>query len=753
MTVERAVIADTVFAAAVMGVGFATGNPILASIVGGISVNLASKLVEGGWGQVCQKVILTSSEPLNHDLQKALARAFDQAITQLERAWWNGGRGVQMRRQGQAEPVENLFRDLRTTAVAFCAPDCLERAAGNAQVRQLLYGDEHTMRRTLSDQLAAYLRGHDPQVIAFIDANLVRELAFCFGEYLKTDRPESNKAWRAFQRLLLEGVQAGVADLQAGMADMRAGQVEIQAVLVELRAWADRMAPLPWEVREPTGMPGLVQAVADLSGKVDDLSGRVTAGFGSMEKRLDELPGRIETIVRDQLGTARVVTSSPDQTPPYASILPVLEGHLRDMVLRNRAHELKTLLKHVAEDQATFVIGLGGIGKTILARVLLEMRPAGIPSPMWIDFFLEPSIDLDGMLGKFASYLGSPELCTYKHLGQKPDHDDIDRLTDQLSKSAPLWLVFDNLESLLDDDGRFHDADLDFLLQRLLTRQSQAHLIVCSRRLPVLQNPGAAKSTLRKSTVALKGLSLSHSITLLRKSGLTKANKTQLAQLVQKVDGHPYALELLSPAAKERGVGKVLADSHLWQTTPDAKAFVSGLFSQLQPVERRLLAGALRFSPTPTPRRAGHAGGRRTGRGAGVPDVMREGLACHSSGRRNTALSLASPDSRACGARIGGSGSAQTGSPEGLRNLPRSPDAPAHQWRYLEDIAPLIEAHYHAIQAKVDRSRCGDPAGARLARLSGAMGGGGSADQALPRDLWRCARKRVLHGLFEQRRV
>jgi len=50
MTDTRHQVVDVLFTAAILGVGLLSGNPILASVVAGIGVNLASDLTRAGWG-------------------------------------------------------------------------------------------------------------------------------------------------------------------------------------------------------------------------------------------------------------------------------------------------------------------------------------------------------------------------------------------------------------------------------------------------------------------------------------------------------------------------------------------------------------------------------------------------------------------------------------------------------------------------------------------------------------------------------
>ncbi len=392
MTVDRRIVADTLFTAAVMGIGFATGVPAVTAIVGGIGVNIAADLIQAGWGRVCPR-LLGQTGLLNHDLQAALARALHQAIGRLETAWWRGGPGARMRRQGEAEPVEALFRDLRHDAMDFCSPDGLGRAAGNVQVQQLLYGDEAAVRRELAEKLKSYLYGHDPQLVAFLQNNLVPELAFCFGEQLKADNPEGNRAWRAFQRLLLEGLQAGIVEVQAELVGMHAAQQEIQRVLAELLDWARRLDATPPEVREPTGQAGLEQALADLSRQME-------AGFVAVREDLAGLPERIRPILREELGVVRPPAGPP--VPP-----PALTLFGRDRFLADLAADLtQYAVRHTLA--LTALRGLPGVGKTALALALINRDDVAAAFPdgrVWLP--LGPKPDVFGLLGRALEQFGS----------------------------------------------------------------------------------------------------------------------------------------------------------------------------------------------------------------------------------------------------------------------------------------------------------------------------------------------------------
>ena len=369
-------------------------------------------------------------------------------------------------------------------------------------------------------------------------------------------------------------------------------------------------------------------------------------------------------------------------------------------VFQNRADELKVLIGHLQTQRVACIIGMGGIGKTVLASALVEQRPNQVPLPLWFDFSLESDVNLARLLDRITSYLDFLMAHTIQNPSQELGRADIDPLLARLSKSAPLWLVLDNFESLLDRQGRLCDADLDFFLQKLLQRQSEIRLIVCSRRLPLLCNAGPARSAFSRPTVALKGLSGQDGINFLRQDGLLEADESLLTRLVEKVDGHPQALELLSREAKRWGAEKVLNDSRLWQKTPRAEAFVRKLFAALPLDERRLLMHLSVFRrPQPPNILVELAGGGTSGEQAFISLDEKAWLAPHQGAgvllyrlhpliQELAALALKNPVQRQQAHQM-------------AYHIYRQVELPpTYQWHYRQDITPLIEAHFHAIQAK-----------------------------------------------------
>ena len=376
MEIQRERIADVLLTAAIVSIGLLSGSAVLAGVVSGIGINWASELTRQGWRSACQN-LLGSSGFLNHDLQRALDRAFCQAITHLEQAWWRTPRGDQMHRTEPqaAREAEEAFKRLRTDAALFCTDKGLGRAGENEQVRNLLYSDPEGMQRSLSEQLATYLHGYDEQLVTYLQRHLTQELAFWFGEELKGDRPDNNRAWRAFQRLLLEGVQAG-------LNEVRANQQETGCVLAELRAWAQRMESLSSDAREGTGLVTLEHAVADTRDQLLDSMARES---GLTRDAVAAGVAQIASLLRDELGDLRREMLRSLQHHGLASDAPPLPVDLRrqmDRLLHDyglfggRAEVLSAVEEFLADPQGgyLFLSSPSGYGKTALLAQLARRK-------------------------------------------------------------------------------------------------------------------------------------------------------------------------------------------------------------------------------------------------------------------------------------------------------------------------------------------------------------------------------------------
>jgi len=271
------------------------------------------------------------------------------------------------------------------------------------------------------------------------------------------------------------------------------------------------------------------------------------------------------------------------------STLPEYPPRLREFVTENRVHEINQALVYLNEHRILFISGMGGIGKTTLARALVETRPANVPLPFWFDFAKKPDATLSDVLEQLAGYMNAPQIAQFREEGREAGQDDINRLTDELGKRDSPWLIFDNLETAL-NNRNFHDPGIDSLFTSLRDGTHQAKIIITSRTLPVLADGGSLIDILEDSKHELKGLKAKFAVDYLVKNGLDEVEQSQLEELALSIDGHPLALKLLIGLVKKFGVKDTLDDLSTFKRHKESTIKIARrLFDKLAGDEKELL--------------------------------------------------------------------------------------------------------------------------------------------------------------------
>lgn len=169
------------------------------------------------------------------------------------------------------------------------------------------------------------------------------------------------------------------------------------------------------------------------------------------------------------------------------SVLPDYSENLIKFVTENRAEELSEALNQLQENKIILFSGIAGIGKTTLARVLINFRPKDILEPFWFNFYHNKDANLEDVLEALAAYLETPEILSFKGKRQA-GITDINRLTEELRKRNSLWLVFDDLSYILNEERKFKDPEMDLFFTSLRKNTHRAKIIITSRILPLLEN-------------------------------------------------------------------------------------------------------------------------------------------------------------------------------------------------------------------------------------------------------------------------
>lgn len=286
----------------------------------------------------------------------------------------------------------------------------------------------------------------------------------------------------------------------------------------------------------------------------------------------------------------------PPKPKPFT--LPEKIAPVRNWV--GRVKELETLKTPILAPQnqgitVVCLVGLAGTGKTTLASQLvrqlhLEKAPFVVAAWESLASATGKPPRFDGIIDSLLLTISQGEITT-----DITSLDDSQQKTERLIKllkEQPSLVVLDNVETVLKTKqakgaGYFSDdyAEYSWLFKRLTETEHQSKIICTSREtLAQLSQPS-------NLIIPIAGLDTPAAVNLLKPFALT-ASSEELAQLAQRYNGHPKALEIVSAVIHEEFQGQVgrFLQERKWLLIRDIESLIEEVIHRLSNQEYACLS-------------------------------------------------------------------------------------------------------------------------------------------------------------------
>lgn len=236
--------------------------------------------------------------------------------------------------------------------------------------------------------------------------------------------------------------------------------------------------------------------------------------------------GQTPVLKRKQRELVEVRLSNSSATS--TGILKAGNPHKSLAYWQGRTAELQQLEQWLNDKNITLIgiEGIGGAGKSTLASKIYE-EAKGFPKRFWAD--VGSGAVFSDLAYQVLSHFGFPI----------PERESqlIEALIKCLQSGDYLFIV-DNLESLLQPDGRWHNQFYEDFFKVWVECGSQSTVIVTTRERPQLRG---------FEWLSLRGLKIEEGTALLGQLGI----KGNLEVFTKLVDGHPLLLKLVASLLKE----------------------------------------------------------------------------------------------------------------------------------------------------------------------------------------------------------
>ncbi len=396
--------------------------------------------------------------------------------------------------------------------------------------------------------------------------------------------------------------------------------------------------------------------------------------------------------------------SETDKNFPLPENLPPVRNWV------NRIKELDILKATLINSDITAIsiVGLPGIGKTSLISQLirqLHTENTCFTAVVWqsLESATGKAPPFNRIIDSLLFTLSNGDITAENDCGKKTEN------LLKILREKPCLLVFDRADTLLKTGeakaaGYFADncAEYAWLFKQLLETEHQSKILFTSR-----ESLAELPPTLTRE-IQLNGLNQDAAITLLKSFNLT-GNEEELAELSARYQGHPKALQLVAALIRDDAefqgnVGKFLQDRD-WLLIRDIEKLIDEMIARLSEIEQTCLGRISVYQTSEYPLSFAAIATQ-------MPEVSKYEL------KENIILALKRRQLLYYDYQRESYQLHPLVQEKGDRLLNQNPEnvsiahhqaynyyisiplKPKSEWQNIDDIKPLIRAHYHASQAE-----------------------------------------------------
>lgn len=388
-------ITESIAIASITAIGLSIGGELGITVISGIGISLASNLISRSTTRIKEKWINSPFGVLNHDIQNSLLRAYVKSL-KFMRAKYLGLYDNGMIPENERESILAIksFYDELINHSSSQFLDAIQNNTRNILCHDYLENSKgfDVVKFLNAVGVEEYLDGYSIHFKNFFLDNILTQIQMFFEEELKLDDKENNRAWRAFQRIFLEGIYSEIHNISNN-------QLIIQKDLEQLHLIENKLNQIQNSIDR--NIPSK-NSVTIIGGSETDLNHFNKAQFLIYFRLINQ--DLIQQYITDDHIELKQISLNYYLINDYDELLFKVVCNNLDIInnrlLRYSKHRL------IEENKtAVWVLGKGGTGKsTFLVRLAVSMALDESNNCFWINFENLP-IDFVSVFNNLFNYI------------------------------------------------------------------------------------------------------------------------------------------------------------------------------------------------------------------------------------------------------------------------------------------------------------------------------------------------------------